>query len=146
MMEEQINGRNLIDQLRAAFPELEGRYEERVTFWGREQSPSNYDVLGSVFRPKVRQELEKGERTDFLRRAATFIERVCTSGDAEAINVVWIEVFEWLIFRRKELELLWPALGPMTKAAIRDAAQRWSKAGGYFGHTEGLPEDNLPTE
>ena len=145
-MEEQINEQNLIEQLRAAFPELEGSYEERVIFWGREQSPSNYDVLGFVFRPKLIQEIEKGEVTDFLRRSATFMERVCTSGDAEAINVVWIKVFEWLIFRRKELNLLWPVLGPVTKATIRDAARRWSEAGRYFGHTEALPENNLPTE
>lgn len=145
-MEERINEQNLIEQLRAAFPELEGRYEERAVFWGPEQSPSNYDVLGSVFKPKFIQEIEKGEITDFLRRSATFMERVCASGDDEAINVVWIKVFEWLIFRRKELKLVWPEFGPLTKANIRDAARRWSKAGRYFGHTENLPESNLPPE
>jgi hypothetical protein len=145
-MEEQINERNLIEQLRAAFPELEGRYQDEVAFWGGERLPGNYDVLGFVFRPKLIQEVEKGEVTDFLRRSAAFMERVCASGDAEAVNVVWIKVFEWLIFRRKELELLWPVLGPTTKATIRDAARRWSDAGRHLGRTQGLPENNVPRE
>jgi hypothetical protein len=145
-MEEQINEQNLIEQLRAAFPELEGSYDERVAFWGREQSPSNYDVLGFVFRPRLIEEIEKGEVTDFLRRSAAFMERVCTSGNVEAVNVVWTKVFEWLIFRRKELELCWPLFGPATKAAIKDAARRWSDAGRRFGRIEELPEKNFPTE
>jgi len=74
------------------------------------------------------------------------MERVCASGDAEAINVVWIKVFEWLIFRCKELGLVWPVLGPLTKATIRDAARRWSKAQRCFGHIEDLAENNLPPE
>ena len=57
------------------------------------------------------------------------MERVCVSGDSEAINVIWIETFEWLIHRPKELKLLWPVLGPATKSAIEDAAERWGKIG-----------------
>jgi hypothetical protein len=146
MMEEQINDRNLIEQLRAAFPELESRYQERVAFWGGEIPPSNYDVFGSVFSPRFTEELEKGEITEFLRRSATFIERVCAAGDAEAINVLWIKVLERLIFRPKEIELLWTVLGPTTKATTREAARRWSDAGRRLGRAEGLPETHLPSE
>jgi hypothetical protein len=94
----------------------------------------------------LEDELSKGELTEFLRRAADFIERVCDSGDSEAINVVWIKVFEWLIFRPRELDLLWPALGATTKENIKDAARRWSVAGRDFGKTKNLPTSNLPEQ
>jgi len=145
-MTEKINEKNLIEQLRLAFPEIEVSYQSRLGAYDGKRLPSNYEVVGFVFKPKLEDELSKGELTEFLRRASVFIERVCDSGDAEAINVVWIKVFEWLIFRPKELDLLWPTLGAMTKENIKDAARRWSVAGRYFGKTKNLPTSNLPEQ
>jgi hypothetical protein len=135
-----------VQRLRDAVPELEGLYRERVKFWKGERVPSNYEVFGSVLRPKLNEDLEKGQLTEFLWRAALFMEAVCTSGDPEAINVAWIEIFEWLIYKPKELDLLWPTLGPTTRKNIKDAAQRWSEAGRHFGRTANLPVNNLPKE
>jgi len=39
-MEEQINEQNLIAQLRAAFPELEGRFQDEVAFFGGNGRPA----------------------------------------------------------------------------------------------------------
>ena len=146
MTEDRINEKNLIEKLREAFPELEHRYRERVDDYKGERVPSNYTVVGFVLQPQLEEEVAKGERSDFLRRAALFIERVCSSGDPEAINVIWIKIFEWLIFRPKELRVMWPILGPATKENIKDAASRWSKAGRHFGHIQGMPDENLPKE
>ena len=143
---ESITKDNLVQHLRDALPELEDRYQKRVEFWKGERIPSNYEVFGSVLKPRLNEDLEKGQLTEFLRRAALFIESVCNSGDPEAINVTWIEIFEWLIYKPKELDLLWLALGTATRKNIKDAAQRCSDAGRYFGNTKNLPTSNLPKE
>ena len=146
MKQATITRNNVIQELRNAFPELEGLYQERADFWKGERVPSAYDVFGSVFRPRLNDDLEKGELTEFAQRAGIFIERVCNSSDLEAINVVWIEVFEWLIFKPKELGLLWQVMGPATRKSITDAARRWSDAGRRQGKTTNLPISNLPEE
>src|SRR5437868_2315048 len=143
-MMQKITEKNLIEQLRLAFPDLEDSLQRRLDASKREGLASNYEVVGFVFKPKLQEELSKGKQTEFLRRAALFIEQVCHSGDLEAINVVWIKVFEWLLSRPKDLDLLWPLLGAATKENIKDAAQRWSDAGRYFGQSNNLPTDNLP--
>jgi hypothetical protein len=145
-MTEQINYANLTEQLRAAFPELEACYQERVDEYGGEGLPGTHEVVAFVFKPRLKEEVERGEITEFVRRSALFLERVFSSNDSKAINVVWVSILEWLIFRPKQLDLLWPVLGPKTKATIKDAARRWSNAARNFGHTQGLPEDNLPKE
>jgi hypothetical protein len=145
-MTEAINKENLVEQLRLAFPELEDGFQERLAAYGGGGPPSSYEVVGMVLKPRLREELSKGEVTEFLRRAALFFERVCSSRDTEAINIIWIKVFEWLLSQPNELALLWPALGSATKENIKDAAQRWSNAGRYFGKTQDLPTSNLPEE
>jgi hypothetical protein len=131
-MSVQITERNLTAELIKAFPELEARYQEEVTASGDDQ-PSNYAVVGFVFKPRFKTELATGSVTEFLRRSARFIEGVCESGNAEAINVIWVKLFEWLLAHPMELQLLWPELGSATRAAIRDAAGRWNSL-------EALPE------
>jgi hypothetical protein len=76
--------------------------------------------------PYFKWELAKGEITDFIRRSAVFIERVCTSGDIEAVNIIWLKIFRLLLSLPAELRRLWPVLGRATKAEIRDAASRWN--------------------
>jgi hypothetical protein len=88
--------------------------------------------------------VQKGKITDFLRRFAIFVEQLCADGDLEALNVIWVRIFEWLIFHPKELALMWPIFGPLTKLNIKDAAHRWSSASRYYGKVSNLPEDNLP--
>jgi len=105
------------------FPELKSW---RETGLDSGDPPSNYAFVGFVFKPQFKQELEKGALTDFLARSAEFIEQVCRSGDAEAVNVIWIKIFEWLLPRPTELRILWPALGEKTKLHIKDAASRWA--------------------
>lgn len=124
-MTAYVNEHNLVEELMRTFPELEDEYREEV-MGCEEQQPSNYSVVGFVFKPRFKAELETGTITDFLKRASQFIERVCESGDPEAVNVIWIKLFEWLLVHPPELRLLWPTLGPSTKAAIRDAATRWN--------------------
>jgi hypothetical protein len=132
-MNAEIKQRNLIEQFRAAFPELEEGYQERTRQTQGEYAPSNYEVIGYVLQPRLRKELEKGEITDFIRRSAAFMERVCASGDIEAVNVIWIEIFEWLITQPEHLELIRPVLGNRTKAAIKDAQGRWERAAKRLG-------------
>jgi hypothetical protein len=145
MENQRIDNTNFIDELRRAFPELEPRYQEIVKQWAPDE-PGVYSLLGLILVPPLERELEKGEVNEFLRRCAAFIERVCSSGDPEAINVIWVRIFERLIYHPKQLDLLWPSLGTSTRENIRDAAQRWSKAAQQFGHTQNLPVDNLPKE
>ncbi len=125
-MTTSVNERNLIEELRKSFPELEAAYIAEEEKWHGEKVPSNYDVLGFVFKPRFKVEVEMGAVTDFLMRSAAFFERVAKSGDIEAINVVWIKIFEWLLTRPDGLKLLWPILGETTKALIKDAATRWN--------------------
>jgi hypothetical protein len=124
-MTSRIDRRNLIEAFREGFPELESKYQEELEFWSGERAPSNYDFVGFIFKPQLKRELESGVITDFLSRSAEFIERVCDTNDQEAVNVIWIKVFEWLLPRPGELRLLWPVLGEKTKANIKDAACRW---------------------
>lgn len=109
--------------------------------------PSNYGVVGFVLKTRFAKDIIGRQRSEFLRRCASFLELVCTDGDLEAINLVWIELFEWLIFRPKELNFIWPILGEKTKVNIKDAAQRWSAAARQSGSaTENLPERNIPKQ
>ena|ERR1035441_4195072 len=132
-----INEHNLIEQLRATFPEMEQRYQKELQSLAGEP-PGIYNIVGFVFKPYLVEELAKGEMNDFLHRAADFMERVCTSGDIEAINVIWLKLFKLLLAQPQSLKLLWPFLGPATKANLEDAARRWSLIGnlpvsGMFG-------------
>ncbi|HYX53238.1 MAG TPA: hypothetical protein VE783_07285 [Candidatus Limnocylindrales bacterium] len=63
------------------------------------------------------------------------------------MNIIWITIFEHLIFNPTHLALVWPILGPESKKHIRDAAQRWSKAVRVF-HPNGndLPIKHIPDE
>jgi hypothetical protein len=124
----QINRSNLVDQLRIAFPELERGYEDQLQEYKGKGEPSSYEVVGYLLQPRLKEALEKSEEGEFLVRAARFLERVCTSGDLEALNVVWIEIFEWLMQRPDDLRVLWPFLGNSTRSAVKDAAERWGQA------------------
>jgi hypothetical protein len=128
MTEIKIDEHNLIDQLRAVFPEIEERYRKELQAW-KDEPPGNYNILGFVFKPYLKEELAKGELTDFLERLAKFMERVCTSGDVEAINVIWLKLFKLFLAQPEKLKLLWPVLGPATKSNIEDAARRWGLVG-----------------
>jgi hypothetical protein len=130
-MTVQVNERSLVEQLRAAFPELEKAYQEWVRRAGGEL-PSNFEVVGFVLKPRLQQELTTGALTDFVERSAAFFERVCTSDDAEALNAVWLEIFEWLMREPQTLKLVWPVLGKQTRSAVKDAAATW-------GYTSNLP-------
>jgi len=137
MTEATINQRNLVEQLRIAFPEIEERYQKELQAWENDP-PGDYNIVGFVFKPYLKEELAKGELTDFLQRLAKFMERVCTSGDVEAINVIWLKLFKLLLAEPEKLKLLWPVLGSATKANIEDAARRWRLIGnlpvsGMFG-------------
>jgi len=128
-MMERIDHNNLVSELMRTLPELEGRYREEVLEHGADGPPSNYSVIGFVFKPQFKADLEAGNITDFLHRSTQFIERICQSGDPEAINVIWIKIFEWLLAHPGWLRTLWPVLGPATRANIRDASIRWDCLG-----------------
>jgi hypothetical protein len=119
-----ISEQNLVKQLRAAFPEIEDRYTEESKSWGKE-FPGNYIVFAFVFKPLLKAELAKNENEEFLHRFCTFMERVCVSGDSEAINVIWLKIFKLLLPDPAIIKRLWPLLGAATKANIEDAAARW---------------------
>jgi hypothetical protein len=89
-------------------------------------------------KPYLERQLDEGAGTEFQKRFAEFLERVCVSGDVEAVNVIWLKIFKLLLARPKDLKLLWPLLGPATRANIEDAARRWRLIGnlpmsGMFG-------------
>jgi hypothetical protein len=119
----EVTALNLIGNLLTALPELENSYLERLkSYCGR---PGNYEVVFHCLRPALEANIAKGVTTDFLRRSASFIEQACNSGDPEAINVLWIEIFEWLVHSPAgELKFLWPILGPSTRATIKEVALR----------------------
>lgn len=122
-----ITSENLLDELRAMFPEIEDSYQKELKEWDGE-SPGNYNVVAFVFKPYLRKELEKGEISEFLQRFASFLERVCSSGDTEVINVMWLKFFKLLLGQPTYLHLLWPILGSETRANIKDAATRWNRS------------------
>jgi hypothetical protein len=145
MNDVKITADNLIERILAHFPELQESYKQQQnTLEGADGLPSNYLFVGNIFQPRIAQEITSGKITSFLKRCAAFIEQVCVDNDLEALNAVWIRIFEWLIFHPEELRTIWPVLGPASKANIRDAAQRWSVAGRYYGKTQNLPEENIP--
>jgi len=143
---EAIDETNLVHALRQALPELEQAYQDTITNWSSSTTPGNYILIAETLVPRLLEELQKDQISDFLMRCGLFLERVCACGNDEAINVIWIRVFECLISNehKRDLERLWPILGPETKRMIRDAARRWSDAARMFGHEKDLPEENIP--
>ena len=81
---------DLVGELRDSFPELEDAYQERVRISG-EEPPNSYEIVGALLRPRFKRELATGLVTDFVRRSAVFFEKVCASGDVEALNVIWVK-------------------------------------------------------
>ena len=69
--------------------------------------------------------MERDHLTDFLEGFTGFLERVCSSGDVEAKNVVWLKFFKLLLTKAEYLRLLWPVLGSYTKAELRKAVLKW---------------------
>lgn len=120
----QITEQNLVEQLLLAFPEVEDRYQQEMDSW-EGKSPGNYNVFSFVFKPFLKTELAKQENEEFLRRFCSFMERVCTSGDSEAINVIWLKIFKLLLADPAIVKRLWPLFGVSTKSNIEDAASRW---------------------
>jgi hypothetical protein len=123
-MSIKITEQNLIQQLRALLPELEDSYQQKLKLNEGEIS-NNYEFVAVIYKPILKRELSQGVLSDFLKRSALMMENVCESGDVEALNVIWVKIFEWLIREPEKLKLLWPILGNHTKAAIKDAAKRW---------------------
>jgi hypothetical protein len=119
----KITALNLVGKFLIAFPELEKPYVDKVkSYYGL---PGNYWVFAVILKPVLSEQIAKKEGADFVRRISSYIEQVCTSGDNEAVNVLWIEIFEWLVHSQAgELKFLWPILGPSTKALIREIAFR----------------------
>lgn len=118
----EITAGTLVGKLLIALPELEGPYLEEAK--SPAGLPSNYWVFGLILKPAIAAQIPNGP-TDFLRRSCSFFEQVCSSTDHEAINVLWIEVFEWLAHSKSgELKSLWPILGRSTKEVIREVARR----------------------
>ena len=104
--------------------------EEVKSYYGL---PGNYWVFAVILKPVLTEQIAKRDATDFVRRIAQFAEQVCTCGDNEAVNVLWIEIFESLVHSQAgELKFLWPILGPSTKAVIKEVALRRKE-------TENLP-------
>jgi hypothetical protein len=118
-----ITSVNLVGKLLSALPELEEQYTEEL----KEYSglPGNYWVFAVILKPVLIEQIATGKITDFVRRCAAFIEQVCSGKDHEAINVLWIEIFEWLVHSQAgELKSLWPTLGSSTRAKIKEVATR----------------------
>lgn len=127
-----ITAKNLIGKMLLALPELEEPYLGRLkSHCGR---PGNYEAVFNYLRPTLKEHIASGKVTGFLRRSSSFIEQVCGAGDLEAVNVFWIEIFEWLVHSPAgELKFLWPILGPSTREKIIEIAHR-------RGETENLPK------
>jgi hypothetical protein len=119
----EITALNFIGKMLTALPELEKPYLERLkSHCGH---PGNYEAVFNYLRPALKEDIAKGSTTDFLRRSSSFIEQVCRCRDLEATNVLWIELFEWLVHSPAgELKFLWPILGPSTRATIKQVALR----------------------
>jgi hypothetical protein len=128
MPEVRITERNLVEELRSAFPEIEDKYQEELKSWDG-GFPGNYNVFAFVFKPLLKIEMAKNENEDFLRRLSAFMERVCKSDDDDAINVIWLKIFKLVLPDKATLKQLWPVLGSATKLNIVDAALRWNLVG-----------------
>ncbi len=118
-----ITSANLVGKLLLALPEFEKQYmEELKEYYGL---PGHYWVFAVILKPALIKQIAKGETTDFVRRCSTLIEQVCSGKDREAMNVLWIEIFEWLVpSQAGELKFLWPTLGPSARAEITEVATR----------------------
>jgi hypothetical protein len=118
-----ITSVNLVGKLLSALPELDKQYTEELKEYNG--LPGNYWVFAVIFKPALIKQITTGEITDFVRRCSAFIEQVCSGKDREAINVLWIEIFEWLVHSEAgELKFLWPTLGPSTRVKITEVATR----------------------
>ena len=119
----EITAENLIGKTLIALPELEACYSKELQ--DEFGYVHNYSFAFTCLKPAIENAIRSEGMTDFLQRSCAFIERVCKSSDLEATNVLWIEMFEWLVHSPAgELKFLWPSLGPATKATIVEVAQR----------------------
>jgi hypothetical protein len=120
-MDHSITEDNLIREIRSRFPEIEQEYQKACS---PGYEPGRYQVT-SMLRKQLDKHLSSGQLTQLEDRAAEFIEQVCLSGSEEALNTIWIRLFERWIHDPAKLRVIWPILSPKTREKIRDAARRW---------------------
>ena len=120
MTEIKIDEHNLISQLRAVFPEIEERYRKELQDW-KDEPPGNYNILGFVFKPYLKEELAKGELTDFLERLAK-LSKGSAQGDIEAINVIWLKSSSCSWLSQKSLNFSGLCSAQQPNRYIQDAA------------------------
>ena len=119
----RITAANLTGKLLLALPALEPQYLAQIkSYYG---NPGNYSVFFHIVRPMVEALITRRQKNDDLLQLSVFIEEVCKCEDPEAVNVLWMEIFEWLVHSQREgLKYWWPSLGPSSRAIIRSVARR----------------------
>jgi hypothetical protein len=120
-MDHRITEENLVQEIRTRFPEIEQEYQRQSSHG---DDPSRYQVA-SMLRDELNKHLGNGEVTELEHRAATFVEEVCLFGSGEALNTIWIRIFERWIHDPQKLRVIWPVLRVKTRETIKDAATRW---------------------
>ena len=54
-----------MEHIRTSFPELEKSYRAEEDWWNDKSATGNYSIVGFVFKPKFKEELQGGTWTDF---------------------------------------------------------------------------------
>lgn len=103
-------------------PELQGRYEQRLSWWQGPESPGQYIVFGFVVKPALWELLSSGNDPTLLKRMFRFFERMATSSDTEVVNLLQVGIFESLVAERDRLTTAWGFMGETTKGVARRIA------------------------
>jgi hypothetical protein len=85
---------SLNQKLVDAFPELQSAYQSQLDWWAPE-TPGPHVMYGDVLNPFIVSSIERLDDS-VLRRVATYLEQIATSGDDKSIDVVVVTVLSYL--------------------------------------------------
>lgn len=113
------------DELFTFLPELRDRYSRELSWWQGPDRPGQFVVFGFVVSPTVRELLASNGQPALLERAFAFFEEMARSPDIQVVNLLQIEIFEWLVGDPVRLAAAWEYMGPNTKDVARRTAKIW---------------------
>lgn len=118
------------------FPELRDRMESSFGSYYdlTSEFPQAYPVFEDVFQIFLFEVLSKSDSEHLTQRAFLFCERMACRRDVEVLNLLWIAIFESLIYDDGKVQQAWKYLGPKTRTLAREIG-RWRNW-----------ESNLPQE
>lgn len=124
----------VIEAFLSAVPELQERYKQELKWLAEGPGPLNQYAFFAYVAETIRALLGPNDDPTLLQRIFRFFEDMANSPDIQVVNLLQVQIFEWLVADKHGLATAWKYMGEETKAIARETARIWRR------------EQNLPRD